>query len=82
VTDQAAPYVLAAGQSRRDDAILPFKALANDTGGLLSACEFTLGLWESGRPPAAITNTARRSCSLMLAVSGVCQNTLSVDRFG
>jgi quercetin dioxygenase-like cupin family protein len=48
VIDRAAPYVLAAGESRRDDAILPFKALANDTGGLLSACEFTLGPWESG----------------------------------
>jgi hypothetical protein len=48
VNDWAAPYVLAAGDSRRDDAILPFKALAGDTGGLLSACEFTLGGWESG----------------------------------
>ncbi len=46
--DRAAPYVLAAGETRRDDAILPFKALASDTGGLLSACEFTLGGWESG----------------------------------
>ena len=48
MNDWAAPYVLAAGDSRRDDAILPFKALAGDTGGLLSACEFTLGGWESG----------------------------------
>jgi hypothetical protein len=48
VTDRAAPYVLAAGETRRDDAILPFKALASDTGGLLSVCEFTLGAWESG----------------------------------
>jgi mannose-6-phosphate isomerase-like protein (cupin superfamily) len=48
VEDRAAPYALAAGESRRDDAILPFKALARDTGGLLSACEFTLGPWESG----------------------------------
>ena len=47
MTDRAAPYALAAGQTRRD-AILPFKALATDTGGLLSACEFTLGPWESG----------------------------------
>ncbi len=46
--DRAAPYVLAAGESRRQDAILPFKALASDTGGLLSVCEFTLGPWESG----------------------------------
>jgi mannose-6-phosphate isomerase-like protein (cupin superfamily) len=48
VEDRAAPYVLAAGETRRDDAILPFKALAGDTGGLLSACEFALGGWESG----------------------------------
>ena len=46
--DRAAPYVLAAGETRRDDAILPFKALASDTGGLLSVCEFTLGGWETG----------------------------------
>ncbi len=46
--DRAAPYVLAPGESRRQDAILPFKALASDTGGLLSVCEFTLGPWESG----------------------------------
>jgi hypothetical protein len=48
VDDRAAPYVLAAGESRRDDAVLPFKALAADTGGRLSACEFTLGGWEPG----------------------------------
>ena len=48
MNDRAAPSVLAAGDSRRGDAILPFKALAGDTGGLLSACEFTLGGWESG----------------------------------
>ena len=48
MNDRAAPSVLAAGDSRRGDAILPFKALAGDTGWLLSACEFTLGGWESG----------------------------------
>jgi mannose-6-phosphate isomerase-like protein (cupin superfamily) len=48
VVNRAAPYVLAPGESRRQDAILPFKALASDTGGLLSVCEFTLGAWESG----------------------------------
>jgi hypothetical protein len=48
VEGRAAPYVLAAGETRRDDAILPFKALARDTGGLLSVCEFTLGGWETG----------------------------------
>ena len=46
--DRAAPCVLAAGETRRDDAILPFKALADETGGLLSVSEFTLGGWESG----------------------------------
>jgi mannose-6-phosphate isomerase-like protein (cupin superfamily) len=40
--------VLAAGETRRDDAILPFKALATDTGGRLSVCEFILGGWETG----------------------------------
>jgi mannose-6-phosphate isomerase-like protein (cupin superfamily) len=48
VEDRAAPYVVAAGETRRGDAMLPFKALASDTGGLLSVCEFTLGGWESG----------------------------------
>jgi mannose-6-phosphate isomerase-like protein (cupin superfamily) len=48
VEKRAAPYALAPGESRRHDAILPFKALASDTGGLLSVCEFTLGAWESG----------------------------------
>jgi mannose-6-phosphate isomerase-like protein (cupin superfamily) len=48
VAKRAAPYALAPGESRRYDAILPFKALASDTGGLLSVCEFTLGPWESG----------------------------------
>ena len=52
---RAAPYVLGAGQSRRDDAISPFKALASDTGGLLSAFEVTLGPWESG--PVLHTHT-------------------------
>jgi mannose-6-phosphate isomerase-like protein (cupin superfamily) len=42
------PYVVAAGHSRRDDAFFPFKATAVDTGGLLSAWEFTLGPWDSG----------------------------------
>jgi quercetin dioxygenase-like cupin family protein len=48
VEDRAAPYALAPGESRRQDARLPFKALPSDTGGLLSVCEFTLGPWESG----------------------------------
>jgi mannose-6-phosphate isomerase-like protein (cupin superfamily) len=28
--------------------MLPFKATASDTGGLISVCEFTLGPWDSG----------------------------------
>ena len=44
----AAPFLMPPGDSRRDDAILPFKLLADDSGGALSACEFTLGAWESG----------------------------------
>ena len=59
--DGAAPYVLAAGQSRRDDAILPFKALANDTGGLLSACEFTLGPGNQGRSCTGTPRSTRPS---------------------
>jgi mannose-6-phosphate isomerase-like protein (cupin superfamily) len=41
-------YVLPPGATRRDDAILPFKALAADTGGVVSVLEFELGPWESG----------------------------------
>ncbi len=42
------PFVLGSGESRRDDAMLPFKLLALDSGGALSVCEFTLNAWESG----------------------------------
>ena len=45
--ERAEPFILAAGESRRADALLPFKVCAPDTGGLFSACEFTLGAWES-----------------------------------
>ena len=48
MTDVAAPFVLDPGATRRDDAILPFKLLAADSGGALSVCEFTLGGWENG----------------------------------
>lgn len=44
----ADPYALEPGATRRDKAILPFKATAEDTGGSLSVCEFELGGWESG----------------------------------
>ncbi len=46
--ERAAPYVIGPGESRRDDALLPFKAGAADTDGALSFCEFTLGPWDSG----------------------------------
>jgi mannose-6-phosphate isomerase-like protein (cupin superfamily) len=36
------------GATRVDDAILAFKASADDTRGALSICEFKLGPWESG----------------------------------
>jgi hypothetical protein len=52
----AAPYVLDAGETRRDDAILPFKALASDTGGLLSLCDSP---WEAGRRDRYCTATTR-----------------------
>ncbi|MDN5849773.1 MAG: cupin domain-containing protein [Nitrococcus sp.] len=48
MTDRAKPFVLEPGASRRDDAFLPFKVCAPDTGGLLSICEFTLAAWDSG----------------------------------
>lgn len=46
--ERAAPYVIGRGESRRDDALLPFKACATDTNGAMSFCEFTLGPWEMG----------------------------------
>lgn len=48
VGNRAAPYVLAPGALRRHDAVLLFKVLGRDIGGLLSLCEFTLDPWESG----------------------------------
>lgn len=42
------PFILGHGESRRDDAMLPFKLLALDSTGSLSVCEFTLGAWDSG----------------------------------
>lgn len=46
--ERAAPYVIGRGESRRDDALLPFKACAADTNGAMSFCEFTLGPWDTG----------------------------------
>lgn len=44
----AEPFVVRPGESRVDDAMLPFKLSAGDSNGALSICEFTLGAWESG----------------------------------
>jgi quercetin dioxygenase-like cupin family protein len=46
--NRAAPYVLAPGELGRHGAVLLFKVLGRDIGGLLSFCEFTLDPWESG----------------------------------
>ncbi|HYY80138.1 MAG TPA: cupin domain-containing protein [Actinomycetes bacterium] len=64
---RAAPYVLAAGESRRQDALLPFKACAADTGGLLSAYELMLDPWESG--PVLHLHTATDEALYVLAGS-------------
>ena len=41
----APSYLLRAGQTRLDGAMLPFKVLAADSGGALSVCEFVLPGW-------------------------------------
>jgi quercetin dioxygenase-like cupin family protein len=41
-------YVLPAGETRLENAMLPFKLLAEDSGGALSVCEFVLPAWSSG----------------------------------
>jgi quercetin dioxygenase-like cupin family protein len=46
--DRSAPYLLRAGATRMDGAMLPFKVLASDSAGLISMCEFTLPGWSSG----------------------------------
>ena len=48
MTDSSGAYVVPPGATRLEGAILPFKALASDTGGAMSVCEFTLGPWETG----------------------------------
>lgn len=45
---RAEPFVIAAGSTRRENAMLPFKLLADDSAGLLSVCEFVLPGWASG----------------------------------
>jgi quercetin dioxygenase-like cupin family protein len=45
---RAGPFLLSAGATRIEGAMLPFKVLASDSGGLVSVCEFTLPGWASG----------------------------------
>ena len=44
----SSPYLLPAGATRLENAMLPFKVLAEDSGGALSVCEFVLPGWSSG----------------------------------
>lgn len=50
MTDLAPAYLLPAGETRIEAAMLPFKVLAADSGGAISICEFTLPGWSSGPP--------------------------------
>lgn len=45
---RAEPFLLAAGETRLEGAMLPFKVLASDSDGLISVCEFTLPGWSTG----------------------------------
>lgn len=48
MSDDSRAFVVEPGGTRREGAILAFKATAADTRGALSVCEFSLGPWESG----------------------------------
>ena len=48
MTQLSPPYVLSAGGTRLEGAMLPFKVLAEDSGGAISICEFLLPGWSSG----------------------------------
>ena len=48
MTQLSSPYLLSAGQTRLENAMLPFKVLAADSGGAISVCEFVLPAWSSG----------------------------------
>jgi hypothetical protein len=41
-------YLLTAGQTRLENAMLPFKVLADDSGRALSVCESVRPGWSSG----------------------------------
>ena len=42
------PFVVGPGETRVENAMLPFKLSADDSNGAVSICEFTLGPWDSG----------------------------------
>jgi hypothetical protein len=48
MSEHAKPFLLPAGATRRERAMLPLKLVADDSGGLISVCEFTLPGWSSG----------------------------------
>jgi mannose-6-phosphate isomerase-like protein (cupin superfamily) len=48
MTELTRAFALEPGGNRRPGAMLPFKLTADDSGGRLSVCEFTLDGWESG----------------------------------
>ena len=48
MTQLSPSYLLPAGETRLVDAMLPFKVLADDSGGAISVCEFVLPAWSSG----------------------------------
>lgn len=48
MTQLSRSYLLPAGETRLPDAMLPFKVLAEDSGGAISICEFVLPGWSTG----------------------------------
>jgi quercetin dioxygenase-like cupin family protein len=48
MTQLSTAYLLPAGETRLENAMLPFKVLAADSGGAISVCEFVLPAWSSG----------------------------------
>ena len=48
MTQLSSSYLLPAGKTRLENAMLPFKVLAADSGGAISVCEFVLPAWSSG----------------------------------
>jgi quercetin dioxygenase-like cupin family protein len=48
MTQLSPSYLLPAGETRLEHAMVPFKVLADDSGGAISVCEFVLPAWSSG----------------------------------